>query len=67
MSPVLRGIAKFSHYINIEVVIDMLEILREFITRADLAPLSKLQCIVAAFQSLKRHGNIWHLVYVNPF
>eukprot|EP01125_Pyxidicula_operculata_P023140 TRINITY_DN983_c0_g1_i1.p1 TRINITY_DN983_c0_g1~~TRINITY_DN983_c0_g1_i1.p1 ORF type:complete len:729 (-),score=216.86 TRINITY_DN983_c0_g1_i1:1377-3563(-) len=53
---VLEGLAKFSHLINIELLVDLLSVLREMISRQNLSVLSKLHCAVTAFQTLKEQG-----------
>uniref|UniRef100_A0A6B2KZ52 Nucleolar complex protein 3 homolog n=1 Tax=Arcella intermedia TaxID=1963864 RepID=A0A6B2KZ52_9EUKA len=52
----LEGLAKFSHLINVDVLVDLLEMLRNMITSTTLNPISKLHCAITAFQTLKLQG-----------
>jgi len=54
---VLEGMAKFSHLINIELLMDLLDTLKKLLPSPNLSLISKLHCIVTAFQTLKLQGN----------
>jgi nucleolar complex protein 3 len=53
---VLQGLAKFSHLVNIELVLDMLEFLKELMT-TNISTDSKLNCVLAAFRTLRTHAD----------
>ena len=53
----LEGLAKFSHLINIDTVVDLLDVLKELLTQVDSLPLeSSLNCVLTAFQTLEGPG-----------
>ena len=53
----LEGLAKFSHLINIDTVIDLLEILKQLLVQVDNLPLeASLNCVLTAFQTLQGPG-----------
>ena len=58
LAPALEGLAKFSHLINIDTVMDMLHVLKQLLQdRADTLTLeASLQCILTAFQTLQGPG-----------
>jgi len=53
----LEGLAKFSHLINIDTVVDLLEVLKELLIKVDSLPLeASLNCVLTAFQTLEGPG-----------
>jgi len=53
----LEGLAKFSHLINIDTVIDLLGVLKELLVEVDNLPLeASLNCVLTAFQTLEGPG-----------
>lgn len=53
----LEGLAKFSHLINIDTVVDLLDVLKELLTQVDSLPLeASLNCVLTAFQTLEGPG-----------
>jgi len=53
----LEGLAKFSHLINIDTVVDLLDVLKELLIQVDSLPLeASLNCILTAFQTLEGPG-----------
>ncbi|KAG7355936.1 CBF/Mak21 family-domain containing protein [Nitzschia inconspicua] len=53
----LEGLAKFSHLINIDTVVDLLEVLKELLVQVDSLPLeASLNCVLTAFQTLQGPG-----------
>ena len=55
LAPALEGLAKFSHLINFDTVVDLLAVLKGMLKSVDILPLkASLNCILAAFQTL--HG-----------
>ena len=58
LPPALEGLAKFSHLINIDTVMDMLHVLKQLLQEcADTLTLeASLQCILTAFQTLQGPG-----------
>jgi nucleolar complex protein 3 len=53
---VLAGLAKYAHLINIDMVIDLLEVLRQLIAKGTLELASVLHCLIAAFETLSGPG-----------
>jgi nucleolar complex protein 3 len=54
---VLEGLARFSHLINLELLVNLLQVLRELISSKKLSLLSSLNCALTAFQALKMEGD----------
>ena len=53
----LEGLAKFSHLINIDTVVDLLDVLKELLVQVDSLPLeAALNCVLTAFQTLEGPG-----------
>ena len=53
----LEGLAKFSHLINIDTVVDLLDVLKELLILVDSLPLeASLNCVLTAFQTLEGPG-----------
>eukprot|EP00536_Pseudo-nitzschia_multiseries_P017091 jgi/Psemu1/223731/e_gw1.1374.8.1 len=53
----LEGLAKFSHLINIDTVVDLLDVLKELLVQVDSLPLeASLNCVLTAFQTLEGPG-----------
>ena len=53
----LEGLAKFSHLINIDTVVDLLGVLKELLTQVDSFPLeASLNCVLTAFLTLEGPG-----------
>lgn len=53
----LEGLAKFSHLINIDTVVDLLDVLKELLIQVDVLPLeASLNCVLTAFQTLEGPG-----------
>jgi hypothetical protein len=50
-------INRFSHLINVEVVLDLMEALTIFMSNVNLNIKLKLECMAAAFGALKHQGN----------
>jgi hypothetical protein len=48
---------RFSHLINVEVIADLFDALKDILSAKGLGLNNKLQCIATAFQIIKRHGN----------
>jgi nucleolar complex protein 3 len=63
LSPVLRGIAKFGHQINVEFFPDLMAALRTVIAQnhEQLSPLDSLNCVITAFSLLSGHGELLNL------
>jgi nucleolar complex protein 3 len=66
----LEGLAKFSHLINIETVVDLLDVLKELLVQVDTLPLeASLNCILTAFQTLQGPGREMQIdqkEYISP-
>lgn len=57
LAPTLEGLAKFSHLINFDTVIDMLGVLKGLLKNVDILPLdAALNCMLAALQTLNGPG-----------
>lgn len=57
LTPVLQGIAKFSHLINFDVVADLMNVLKHLLQQVELLPLEvALNCILTALQTLEGAG-----------
>jgi nucleolar complex protein 3 len=54
---VLEGLAVFSHLINIDLLSNLLDVLKELILKNQLSVASSMHCIVTAFQTLKLQGD----------
>ncbi|XP_049848427.1 nucleolar complex protein 3 homolog [Schistocerca gregaria] len=54
---VLEGMAHFSHLINIELLLDIIEILRTLFQDKKLPLVSRLYTVVTAFQAIKLQGD----------
>jgi nucleolar complex protein 3 len=53
----LEGLAKFSHLINMETVLDLLDLLKGLLRKADALPLdAALNCVLTAFSTLAGPG-----------
>jgi len=53
----LEGLAKFSHLINIDTVMDLLDVLKGLLKNVDALPLdASLNCVLTAFQALNGPG-----------
>jgi len=53
----LEGLAKFSHLINIDTVVDLLDVLKELLNQVDSLPLeASLNCVLTSFQTLEGPG-----------
>jgi nucleolar complex protein 3 len=53
----LEGLAKFSHLINIDTVVDLLDALKELLVHVDTLPLeASLNCVLTAFHTLQGPG-----------
>jgi len=53
----LEGLAKFSHLINIDTVVDLLDVLKELLVEVDNLPLeASLNRVLTAFQTLEGPG-----------
>ncbi|KAL3912094.1 MAG: hypothetical protein SGILL_007022, partial [Bacillariaceae sp.] len=53
----LEGLAKFSHLINIDTVVDLLDCLKELLLQVESLPLeASLNCVLTAFQTLQGPG-----------
>jgi len=53
----LEGLAKFSHLVNIDTVVDLLSVLKELLIEVDNLPLdASLNCVLTAFQALEGPG-----------
>jgi len=59
VASVLRGLAKFSHLISVEFMIDLLQVLKQFILAGNLSLEGSLQCIFSAFQTMKIQGDVF--------
>lgn len=58
LPPALEGLAKFSHLINIDTVVDLLSVLKGLIKTVDNLPLDAvLNCVLTAFQTLQGPGS----------
>jgi len=53
---VLEGLARFAHLINVELLVNLLQVLRELVTSQQLSIFSSLHCALTAFQTLKLGG-----------
>ena len=53
----LEGLAKFTHLINMETVVDLLHFLKQLLQNVDLLPVdAALNCVLTAFQTLQGPG-----------
>jgi nucleolar complex protein 3 len=53
----LEGLAKFSHLINMETVLDLLDLLRSLLGKADALPVdAALNCVLTTFSTLSGPG-----------
>ncbi len=50
---------RYAHLINIELVIDLLDVLRQLVARSTLSFPSVLHCLIAAFETLSGPGQVW--------
>mmetsp|Transcript_15640 Transcript_15640/g.17849 ORF Transcript_15640/g.17849 Transcript_15640/m.17849 type:complete len:655 (+) Transcript_15640:109-2073(+) len=70
LAPALEGLAKFSHLINFDTVVDLLGVLKGLLKNIDILPLdASLNCMLAAFQTLQGPGSelqIDQKEYVSP-
>ena len=70
LAPALEGLAKFSHLINFDTVVDLLGVLKGLLKGIDTLPLdASLNCILAAFQTLNGPGReiqIDQKEYISP-
>ncbi len=70
LAPSLEGLAKFSHLINFDTVVDLLGVLKGLLKGIDILPLeASLNCILAAFQTLNGPGReiqIDQKEYISP-
>mmetsp|Transcript_23176 Transcript_23176/g.54804 ORF Transcript_23176/g.54804 Transcript_23176/m.54804 type:complete len:628 (+) Transcript_23176:149-2032(+) len=66
----LEGLAKFSHLINIDTVVDLLDVLKELLNQVDHLPLEAcLNCVLTAFQTLEGPGREMQIdqkEYISP-
>lgn len=66
----LRGLAKFSHLIHFDTVLDLLKVLKTLLENVDALPLeAALNAVLAAFQTLQGPGKelqIDQKEYINP-
>eukprot|EP00560_Eucampia_antarctica_P006393 CAMPEP_0197827292 /NCGR_PEP_ID=MMETSP1437-20131217/4102_1 /TAXON_ID=49252 ORGANISM="Eucampia antarctica, Strain CCMP1452" /NCGR_SAMPLE_ID=MMETSP1437 /ASSEMBLY_ACC=CAM_ASM_001096 /LENGTH=625 /DNA_ID=CAMNT_0043428083 /DNA_START=69 /DNA_END=1946 /DNA_ORIENTATION=+ len=56
LPPALEGLAKFSHLINMDTVMDVLSVLRGLLKRDDIPLDASLNCVMTAFQTLQGPG-----------
>jgi len=57
LTPVLQGIAKFSHLINFDVVADLMKVLKRLLQQVELLPLEvALNCILTSLRTLEGAG-----------
>ncbi len=57
LAPALEGLAKFSHLINFDTVVDVLGVLKGLLKNVDILPLdAALNCMLAALQTLNGPG-----------
>ncbi len=49
---------RYAHLINIELVIDLLDVLRQLVGRSTLSFPSVLHCLIAAFETLSGPGQV---------
>lgn len=70
LAPALEGLAKFSHLINFDTVVDLLGVLKGLLKNVDFLPLdASLNCMLAAFQTLHGPGRelqIDQKEYISP-
>ena len=70
LAPALEGLAKFTHLINFDTVVDLLSVLKGLLKSVDTLPLeAALNCMLAAFQTLNGPGRelqIDQKEYVSP-
>lgn len=57
LDPVLRGLAKFAHLINLDFQTDLFKALRKLMTQDDCSVETVLQCAITAFENIQMHGN----------
>ena len=53
---VLRGVAKFAHHVNVELLLDLYANLRDLLSAGGLSDASSLMCVHALLQLLSGHG-----------
>jgi hypothetical protein len=56
LAPVLEGLSRFAHLINMDLLTNLLELLKELVSKNTLSLSSSLHCIVTAFQTFKLQG-----------
>ena len=53
---VLQGLSRYAHLINVELVVDLLEVLKNLMANKKLTFASSLHCLIAAFETLQGPG-----------
>eukprot|EP00551_Chaetoceros_affinis_P004179 CAMPEP_0203683460 /NCGR_PEP_ID=MMETSP0090-20130426/47534_1 /ASSEMBLY_ACC=CAM_ASM_001088 /TAXON_ID=426623 /ORGANISM="Chaetoceros affinis, Strain CCMP159" /LENGTH=597 /DNA_ID=CAMNT_0050552607 /DNA_START=2104 /DNA_END=3894 /DNA_ORIENTATION=- len=70
LAPALEGLAKFSHLINFDTVVDVLGVLKGLLKNVEILPLdAALNCMLAALQTLNGPGRelqIDQKEYISP-
>ncbi|XP_028414221.1 nucleolar complex protein 3 homolog [Dendronephthya gigantea] len=56
LAPVLAGLSKFTHLINIDFFGDLMIVLKNLVTSEDISSRNKLHCILTAFKILSGQG-----------
>lgn len=56
LAPVLEGLARYAHLINMDLLSNVLQLLKELVSKNKLSLVSSLHCIVTAFQAFKMQG-----------
>eukprot|EP01122_Echinamoeba_exundans_P012133 TRINITY_DN5016_c0_g1_i3.p1 TRINITY_DN5016_c0_g1~~TRINITY_DN5016_c0_g1_i3.p1 ORF type:complete len:691 (-),score=154.31 TRINITY_DN5016_c0_g1_i3:2309-4381(-) len=56
LAPVLEGLSRFAHLINMDLLTNLLELLKDLVSKNKLSLASSLHCIVTAFQTFKLQG-----------
>ena len=66
LPPVLKGLARFAHLINIDFFSDLLQAIKALVLadatgECALTPASAIHCVSSVFKCLKNQGEVWDL------
>eukprot|EP01126_Amoeba_proteus_P028277 TRINITY_DN2791_c0_g1_i15.p1 TRINITY_DN2791_c0_g1~~TRINITY_DN2791_c0_g1_i15.p1 ORF type:complete len:372 (+),score=79.26 TRINITY_DN2791_c0_g1_i15:737-1852(+) len=53
---ILKGLSRFSHLINLDLLFDLLSTVKELLSREDLSTHVRLNCVLTAFKTLQLQG-----------
>lgn len=54
---VLEGMAQFSHLINVDLILNLLEVLKNLIQTTDMPLIASMNCVITSFQTLRNLGD----------